>query len=101
MLFSNQEKVELSLISDIDKAYDEALRFEKNLSKLAQTIELDAGKASNEYQIVINKCNNALKAAKELGADDIIRTINARKSDAEVSKKEMDSIVSKVKSFSV
>ena len=49
MLFSNQEKVELSLISDIDKAYDEALRFEKNLSKLAKANQYKSQKCNKIY----------------------------------------------------
>lgn len=96
---SKQEKVELSLISDIDNALDRAIKSEKNLSKLAQSLELDAKSASNDYQIAINIGKNALQKAKELGADDVIRVIQGRISEAEVSKKEMDSIVSKIKSM--
>jgi hypothetical protein len=73
----------------------------QNIAKLAQSLELDAKTASNDYQIVINLGNRALQSAKELGADDLVRVIQSRISDAEVSKKEMDSIVSKVKSMIV
>lgn len=92
-------KTDLSLISDIDKAFDRALQSEKNLSRLAEDIRLDAQKAASDYEIVINIGKNALEKAKELGADDVVRAINVRIQDANASKKEMDSIVSKVKSF--
>lgn len=92
-------KTDLSLISDIDKAFDRALQSEKNLSRLAEDIRLDAQKAASDYEIVINIGKNALEKAKELGADDVVRAINVRIQDATASKKEMDSIVSKVKSF--
>ena len=95
------QKVDLSLISDIDNAFDRAISSEKNLARYKESLELDAGTASNNYQIVINLGKRALKQAKELGADDIIRVIQSRISDAEVSKKEMDSIVSKAKSMLV
>jgi hypothetical protein len=102
-LFSKQElsteKVELSLISDIDSAFDRALKSEQRLGKQLQGLELDAKTASNDYQIAINLGKNALAKAKELGADDLIRVINARISEAEVNKKEMDSIESKLKSM--
>ena len=97
----SSEKVELSLISDIDKALDRAISSEKNLGKLVQTIELDAKTASNDYQVAINLGKKALESAKELGADDLVRVIQGRISEAEVSKKEMDSIVSKAKSMMV
>ena len=93
------EKVELSLISDIDSAFDRALKSEQRLGKQLQGLELDAKTASNDYQIAINLGKNALAKAKELGADDLIRVINARISEAEVNKKEMDSIESKLKSM--
>jgi len=92
-------RTDLSLISDIDKAFDRALQSEKNLSRLAEEIRLDAQKAASDYDVVINIGKNALEKAKELGADDVIRGINDRIQDATASKKEMDSIVSKVKSF--
>lgn len=93
------EKVELSLISDIDSAFDKAIASERGIAKQAQALELDAKSAANNYEIVINKGKNALQKAKELGADDLIRAIQSRIGDAEASKKEMESIVSKVKSF--
>jgi hypothetical protein len=98
--FKNQ-KVDLSLISDIDRAFDRAISAEKNLARYKEGLELDAKTASNDYQIVINLGKKALQQAKDLGADDIIRVIQSRISDAEVSKKEMDSIVSKAKSMLV
>lgn len=97
----SEHKIDLSLVGDIDKAFDKAIRSEKNIAKLAQSLELDAKTASNDYQVVINLGQRALQSAKELGADDIVRVIQSRISDAEVSKKEMDSIVSKIKSISV
>lgn len=95
----SEQKVELSLISDIDRALDRAIKSEQNISKLAQSLELDAKTASNDYQVAINLGKDAIAKAKELGADDLIRVIQGRISEAEVSKKEMDSIVSKVKSM--
>ena len=95
------QKVDLSLISDIDNAFDRAISSEKNLAKLKSALELDAGTASNNYQIVINLGKRALKQAKDLGADDIVRVIEKRIAYAEASKKEMDSIVSKAKSMLV
>lgn len=97
----SEHRIDLSLVADIDKAFDKAIRSEQNIAKLAQSLELDAKSASNDYQIVINLGQRALQSAKELGADDIVRVIQSRISDAEVSKKEMDSIVSKVKSMIV
>jgi hypothetical protein len=93
------EKVELSLISEVDAAMDKAISSGKSLAKLAQSLELDAKTAANNYEIVINKGKNAIAKAKELGADDLIRTLSVRVQDAEMSKKEMESIISKVKSF--
>lgn len=98
---SEVQKVELSLVSDLDKALDKAIKSEQNISKLAQGLELDASTAANNYQLAINVGRRALEAAKELGADDLIRVIQGRISEAEIGKKEMDSIVSKVKSFIV
>ena len=95
----SEQRVELSLISDIDRALDRAIKSEQNLAKLAQSLELDAGTAANDYQVAINLGKDALAKAKELGADDVIRVIQGRISEAEVGKKEMDSIVSKVKSM--
>jgi len=92
-------KVDLSLISDIDSAFDKAIASERGIAKQAQALELDAKSAANNYEIVINKGKNALQKAKELGADDLVRAIQSRIGDAEASKKEMESIVSKVKSF--
>ena len=96
---SEAQKVDLSLIGDIDKALDRAIKSERNLSKLAEGLKLDAKTASNDYQIAINLGRKALESAKELGADDIFRVIQARISEAEMSKKEMDSIISKVESM--
>ena len=98
---SEQQRVELSLISDIDKALDRAIKSEQNLTKLAQSLSLDANTAALDYQIAINLGKNALEKAKELGADDLVRVIQGRISEAEVGKKEMDSIVSKVKSMNI
>jgi hypothetical protein len=93
------DRFEFSLIDDVNKAFDKAISSEKSLKKLAEAIELDAKSASNNYQLAINIAKNALEKAKELGANELIRTINVRIGDAETSKKEMDSIISKVKSF--
>ena len=98
---SEVQKVELSLISDIDRALDRAIKSEQNLTKLAQSLSLDANTAALDYQIAINLGKNALEKAKELGADDLVRVIQGRISEAEVGKKEMDSIVSKVKSMNI
>ena len=97
----SEQRVELSLISDIDRALDRAIKSEQSISKLAQSLELDAKTASNDYQVAINLGKDALAKAKELGADDVIRVLQGRISEAEVGKKEMDSIVSKIKSMNI
>lgn len=93
------EKVELSLISDMEKAYDEGRSKEKSIIKNVQTLEDSVRDSLNSYDFAIRLGKNALNAAKDLGAEDLIKKINATISDASVNKGEMEKIISKINSF--
>ena len=95
------EKVELALVDDIEKAYDNAQSLEKNLAKSASKLRSDVLKTSDAWDKVEVLSMKGLKAAKELGVKEAEKLFNSRGSDAEVNIKEMKAILSKIDSFNI
>ena len=83
----------------MEKAYDEGRSKEKSIIKNVQTLEDSVRDSLNSYDFAIRLGKNALNAAKDLGAEDLIKKINATISDASVNKGEMEKIISKINSF--
>ena len=72
------QKVELALIDDIDKLLDNASRTVKSADKKLISANQELLSATAPVQSARQKITDALKMAKELGADEAIRLFNAR-----------------------
>ena len=72
------QKVELALIDDIDKLLDNASRTVKSADKKLISANQELLSATAPVQSARQKIADALKMAKELGADEAIRLFNVR-----------------------
>ena len=75
---SKVEKVELALIDDIDKLLDNAGRTVKSADKKLISANQELLSATSPVAGARLKIGDALKMAKELGADEAIRLFNVR-----------------------
>ena len=75
---SKVERVELALIDDIDKLLDNASRTVKSADKKLISANQELLSATAPVQSARQKIADALKMAKELGADEAIRLFNVR-----------------------
>ena len=75
---SKVERVELALIDDIDKLLDNASRTVKSADKKLISANQELLSATAPVQSARQKITDALKMAKELGADEAIRLFNVR-----------------------
>ena len=72
------QKVELALIDDIDKLLDKASKTVKSADKKLISANQELLSATAPVQSARQKIADALKMAKELGADEAIRLFNVR-----------------------
>ena len=89
----SEQRVELSLITDLKSLLNKARSSEDNLAKMARTIENEARQAMNAYAQVVKEGKDAIQKAKELGANDIVGMLEKMVREAEISEKEMSSAI--------
>jgi len=82
--FSKQkvEKVELSIVNDIEKLYDKGLAENKRIRTQIEKLAREYNEASRYFSDMLGKVNRAEKLAEELGDKEMIKYINNRKSEA-------------------
>ena len=78
----NQQKVELSLITDIEKLFDKGLADNKRIRNQIEKLARDYNEASKSFSDVLMKTNKAEKLATELGDKEMIRLLKVRAQDA-------------------
>jgi len=77
-----QQKVELNLIADVEKALDKANSKRRNLEKLAKKISSDLNELQSDYAIAFQIAKKGENAAKEIGAEDLRKLFGNRADEA-------------------
>jgi len=76
------EKVELSLITDIDKLYDKGLAENKRIRTQIEKLAREYNEASSYFSDMLMKVNRAEKLAEELGDKEMMKFVGNRKQEA-------------------
>ena len=76
------ERVELSIMTDIEKLYDKGLADNKRIRTQIEKLARDYNEASKSFSDMLMKINRAEKLADELGDKEMIRYLQNRKQEA-------------------
>ena len=76
------EKVELSLMNDVDKALDKANAKRRNLEKIAKKVSDDFNNLQSDYAIALQIAQKGEKAAKEIGSEEARKFFGNRGDEA-------------------
>lgn len=76
------QKVELSLMNDVDKALDKANAKRRNLEKIAKKVSDDFNSLQSDYAIALQIAQKGEKAAKEIGSEEAIKFFGNRGDEA-------------------
>ena len=90
------QKVELSLMDDVDKALDKANSKRRNLEKLAKKVSSDFNELQSEYAIALQIAKKGEAAAKEIGADDLRKFFGNRGDEAKDYQNEVGKAANKI-----
>jgi hypothetical protein len=90
------QKVELSLMDDVDKALDKANSKRRNLEKLAKKVSSDFNELQSEYAIALRIAKKGEAAAKEIGADDLRKFFGNRGDEAKDYQNEVGKAANKI-----
>ena len=90
------EKVQLSLMSDVDKALDAANAKRRTLIKLAKKVSDDLTNLTSDYGNAIVIASKGIQAAKDLGADDAIKFFGNRRDEANDYQNEVGKAANKI-----
>lgn len=90
------QKIELSLMNDVDKALDKANQKRRNLEKMAKKIANDFNELQSDYAIALQIAKKGEAAAKEIGADDLRKFFGNRSDEAKDYQSEMGKAGNKI-----
>tara|TARA_R110000851_G_scaffold183607_1_gene332889 strand:+ start:5129 stop:5485 length:357 start_codon:yes stop_codon:yes gene_type:complete len=90
------EKIELSLMSDIDVALDAANAKRRTLIKLAKKVSDDLNNLTSDYGNAILIASKGIQAAKDLGADEAMKFFGNRRDEAKDYEKEVGKAANKI-----
>ena len=76
------QKIELSLMQDVDKALDSANAKRRNLVKMAKKISDDLNSLQSDYALALQIAQKGAQAAKEIGSDEAIKFFGNRGDEA-------------------
>tara|TARA_Y100000401_G_C8230239_1_gene177724 strand:- start:64 stop:396 length:333 start_codon:yes stop_codon:yes gene_type:complete len=95
MLFSNQEKVELALIDDVNNLYKKGFDLYDVQSELLKAQD-KVKKSKSFFEQSQKAATDALAKSKELGASDFMKLFNDKEQQAKAAIKSADSLISAI-----
>lgn len=90
------QKIELSLMDDVDKALDKANAKRRNLEKIAKKVSSDFNELQSEYAVALQIAKKGEEAAKEIGADDLRKFFGNRGDEAKDYQSEVGKAANKI-----
>ena len=95
MLFSNQERVELALIDEVNNLYKKGFDLYDVQSELLKAQD-KVKKSKSFFEQSQKAASDALAKSKEIGASDFIRLFNDKEQQAKGAIKGADSLISAI-----
>lgn len=90
-------KVELGLYDDMLKYEERAEKLMSDVKDRLQKVATSLKEVKRNYEIADGILEDAMKMAKELGADDLIKLYNKREASIKGGIREVDTLLKKVK----
>lgn len=90
------QKVELSLMDDVDKALDKANSKRRNLEKLAKKVSSGFNDLQSDYGLALQIAKKGEAAAKEIGAEDLRKFFGNRGDEARDYENEVGKAANKI-----
>ena len=90
------EKIELSLMSDVDKSLDAANAKRRNLIKMAKKVSDELNNLTSDYGNALQIANKGLQAAKDIGSDEAMKFFSNRQDEAKDYQNEVGKAANKI-----
>ena len=89
-------KIELSLMSDVDKSLDAANSKRRNLVKMAKKVSDELNNLTSDYGNALQIASKGAQAAKDIGSDEAIKFFGNRQDEAKDYQSEVGKAANKI-----